>query len=570
MSIRTKFLTVSAAMLLIFALSNGIGALLDEESIHKFSNVITYDLPLTRAIADLDVATFEYELTIERLRRKGNLAAAEVAMVQPEVTELAARIRRACEQIRTSLNTAIADGRNDVEDRIAMSRIAGSMRFIERQMEPFLDQGQQVLAAFAAGNYDQAHDLAHGFVKFEDAFGPDLAAVRSEMLGLTDRAAQTIFANQHTDYTYNLALFVVAGVLGLGVSAVIASGVVGRLHQLLDGTKALQNGQRAILVPVTKRDEISQLTLAFNHMIEELHQREHIKDTFGKFIDPRIVPRLVGPDAESDQAERRIVTIFFSDIKAFSSISERLTAGALVHLLNGYFSVVADAIRAHGGVIDKYIGDGVMAFWAPPFTPGDEHAAAACRAALAQQAAIVALRPEIPNLTGLRRDTPDLVVRMGIATGEVVIGTIGSPTAKSYTVIGDTVNLASRLEGVNKLYGTHIILSEDTHRLAGPHLEVRELDVVTVVGKIEPVRIYDLMALAGELEPPRARLREAFEAGLAAYRTQCWSEAETHFHECLEIVPDDGPATLFLDRIAQMRANPLPADWDGVWRLETK
>ena len=282
------------------------------------------------------------------------------------------------------------------------------------------------------------------------------------------------------------------------------------------------------------------------------------------------MPWLVGPGADGDQAERRIVTIFFSDIKGFSSMSERLTAGAMVHLLNGYFSAVADAIRAHGGVIDKYIGDGVMAFWAPPFTPGDEHAAAACRAALAQQAAIAALRPELPHLTGLRRDTPDLVVRMGIATGEVVIGTIGSPTAKSYTVIGDTVNLASRLEGVNKLYGTHVILSEDTHRLTGSQLEVRELDLVAVVGKTEPVRIYELMALAGELEPSHVKLREVFEAGLAAYRAQCWNEAESHFRDCLEIASGDGPSTLFLERIAHLRTAPPPADWDGVWRLETK
>ena len=228
-------------------------------------------------VADLDVATFEYELAIERLRRKGDLSSAEVATAQSEIAELAARIRRAFEQIRTSLNTAIADGRNAVEDRIAMSRIAGSMRFIERQMEPFLDQGQQVLAAFAAGNYDQAHDLARGFVKFEDAFGPDLAAVRSEMIGLTDRAAQTVFANQHADYIYNFVLFIVAGVLGLGVSTVVASRVVSRLHQLIDGTRTLENGQTAVAVPVASRDEIGQLARAFNRMIAELHEREHIQ-----------------------------------------------------------------------------------------------------------------------------------------------------------------------------------------------------------------------------------------------------------------------------------------------------
>jgi adenylate cyclase len=570
MSIRTKFLAVSAAMLLIFALANGIGTVLDVETLHKFGNVIDYNLPLTREIANLDVTTFEYELAIERLRRKGGLTPDEVATAQLQVATLATRIRYEFRQIRSRLDTAIANTRNAVDDRIAMSRIAGIVRFLERQMEPFLDHGQHVLTALVAGNADQAHNLAGGFVKFEDAFGPDLAAVRSELLGLTDRAAKTVFANQHIDFVYSFALFAAAGVLGLGVSLVVASRVVGRLRQLIDGTKAIENGQTVVMAPMGTRDEIGQLARAFNRMIAELQERERIKDTFGKFIDPRIVPRLIGPEAKSDQAERRTVTIFFSDIRGFSSISERLTAGAMVTLLNAYFSAVGEVIRAHGGIIDKYVGDGVMAFWSPPFTPGDEHATAACRAALAQQAAIATLRSELPHLTGLRRDTPDLVVRMGIATGEVVLGTIGSPTAKSYTVIGDTVNLASRLEGVNKLYGTAIILSEDTRRLAGQQIEVRELDVVTVAGKIEPVRIYELMALSGELEPPRARLREAFEAGRAAYCARCWDEAEAHFHDCLEIAPADGPAILFLERLTHLVANPPPAGWDGVWRLSTK
>jgi adenylate cyclase len=570
MSIRTKFLTVAAVMLLIFALTNGLGALLDEKSLYHFDRVIHYHQPLTRLVADLDVATFEYELAIERLRRKGVISPAEMETAKPQITALAAGIRRYLEQSQTILTTAIADAHNEVDERIAMAHISAVLSFLARQIDPFLDQGEKVFSALAAGNSDQAHALARGFVQFEDTFGPDLAAVRTELLGLTDRAAQMIVVNQHADFVYNLALFVVASVLGLGVSVVITSSVVSRLRQLLDGTRALENGQTVTVLPVTTRDEIGQLARAFNHMIEELHERERIKDTFGKFIDPRIVLRLVGPEAETAQAERRIVTLFFSDIQGFSSISERLTAGAMVHLLNGYFSVVADAIRTHGGVIDKYMGDGVMAFWCPPFTPGDEHAAAACRAALAQQTAITALQLELPNLTGLRRDTPELVVRMGIATGEVVIGTIGSPTAKSYTVIGDVVNLASRLEGVNKLYGTRVILSEETQRLAGPHLEVRELDVVAVVGRMESVRIYELMGLAGEIEPLQVQLRETFEAGLSAYRTQCWSAAEVHFRECLEIVPGDGPATLFLARIAQLRANPRPMDWDGVWHLETK
>jgi adenylate cyclase len=181
-------------------------------------------------------------------------------------------------------------------------------------------------------------------------------------------------------------------------------------------------------------------------------------------------------------------------------------------------------IHEHRGVIDKYIGDAVMAFWTPPFSSGDDHASDACLAALAQQEAIVALRAQLPEITGMRRNPPKLMIRMGLATGEAVVGTIGSEAARSYTVIGDTVNLASRLEGINKLYGTSIILSEDTYRLAQQAIEARELDLITVAGKTEPVRIYEAIARVGELSPELSKLRDQFACGLAltANRIGIW------------------------------------------------
>ena len=303
-------------------------------------------------------------------------------------------------------------------------------------------------------------------------------------------------------------------------------------------------------------------------MVDELRTRERIKDTFGKFVDPRIVTRLIGSGA--DQAERRTLTIFFSDIKDFSVISEQLTAGTVVNLLNSYFGAVADVIHAHRGFIDKYIGDAVMAFWISPFSAGDDHASDACLAALAQQEALTLLRAQLPEITGMRRNPPKLAIRMGIATGEAVVGTIGSDSARSYTVIGDTVNLASRLEAVNKVYGSSIILSEETFRLAQNMIEARELDVITVAGKTEPVRIFEAMGRVGELSPALNELRDTFANGLAAYRAKDWDEAQRCFESCLLNDEQDGPSRLFVDRVSQLRGNPPPADWDGVWHFDTK
>jgi hypothetical protein len=205
-----------------------------------------------------------------------------------------------------------------------------------------------------------------------------------------------------------------------------------------------------------------------------------------------------------------------------------------------------------------------MAFWVPPFSAGDDHARDACAAALAQQEAIVALQTRLPEITGMRRNAPELVVRMGIATGEAVVGTIGSELARPYTVIGDSVNLASRLEGVNKIYGTLVIISEETYRLAQQDIEAREVDVITVAGKMEPVRIYELMSAAGRLETSRLEMRKTFAEGLGAYRQQDWDAAQAHFEACMRITPDDGPARVFLERISILRSSPPGADWDGV------
>jgi adenylate cyclase len=569
MNIRTKFFALAGILLLLFGAVVGLLTLLQDTTAHKLADIVYHYQPLRRTLADLDVDTFEYELRIYRLLLRPEVSRVELQTETANIEQVGARIRKNFDALRPGLEAAVAHNHDNPNDLYVLSTMQGALPFIDRQVQPFLVLGRQVIDALLAARLDEAHTLALGFVRYNEAFGPDLGQLRQHLAILTEKAATGIYQEQNLDIWLSFTLFLLATVIGLCISGIGSSQVVNALRRLVARMKAVEEGQVDIIVPAITRDEVGQLASAFNRMIEELRERERIKETFGKFVDPRIVTNLISSTA-TEQAERKILTVFFSDIKGFSSISEQLTAASLVNLLNAYFTAIADEIRRYNGIIDKYIGDSVMAFWCAPFSAGDEHALDSCKAALAQVQAMAEVKRRLPEIIGLRRDTPELVVRMGIATGEAVVGTIGSPSARSYTAIGDTVNLASRLEGVNKVYDTSIILAEDTYRLVRHAIEGRELDVVTVVGKSEPIRIYELLAEAGGLDITGVELRDTFAQGLDAYRQQNWETATAQFEICRRLAPDDGPSRVYLERIAHLRCNPPPPDWDGVWRLAEK
>jgi adenylate cyclase len=491
MTIRKKIFLLAGILLALFGAVVGVLAIVQKLDSDQISNIAEYELPLARLVAELDVDTDRYELGILRALRLDPLNPPELAAAIAAKKQVGDELRADANAATALIAKAIHDTGYRAAERVELARIEGSFKYLTRGLEGFLATGEQVMADLVDGRHEDARTASLGFTKYAQAFGPDLSEVRLNLAGLTDRATRDVLARQRLNTYLSFGLFLLACGIGLGVSAVGSARVIGGLRQLVVRTRAIEAGTVSEPLSILTRDEVGELALSFNRMVEELRTRERIKDTFGKFVDPRIVTRLIGSGAE--QAERRTLTVFFSDIKGFSGISEQLTASAVVNLLNSYFGTVAEVIHAHRGFIDKYIGDAVMAFWVSPFSAGDDHASDACLAALAQQEAITLLRAQLSEITGMRRDPPELAIRMGIATGEAVVGTIGSDSSRSYTVIGDTVNLASRLESINKIYSTSLILSEETYRMAQQIIEARELDLITVAGKTEPVRIYEAM-----------------------------------------------------------------------------
>jgi adenylate cyclase len=397
-----------------------------------------------------------------------------------------------------------------------------------------------------------------------------IRAVTQSLHEGTRQSAQLVHALERKTRWLSWLVTLVACTLGLLFAGLITRSLVRPVRELLGLTKSIQMGNLDVRIEIRTADEIGQLADSFNHMVGELRKTEEIKRLFGTFVDPRVVQRLlVDPKQFVDGGERQMMSVFFSDIEGFTTVAEDFTPTATVHLLNRYFSLVAESIRTQQGIIDKYIGDSVMAFWGPPFCKGEEQATRACAAALAQQVQIIAFRSQLPEIVG-RRVAPRINVRMAIATGDVIVGSIGSDDARGYTVIGDTVNLASRLEGANKRYGTQILIDGETRRRAGEAIEAREIDTVRVAGKVESTHIYELIGHKGHIPPRIVELRNRYEHGLAQFRKRAFAEAAEAFEGCLAIDPADGPSRVFVERIRSLDGQTLPEQWDGVFTFLEK
>jgi class 3 adenylate cyclase len=390
------------------------------------------------------------------------------------------------------------------------------------------------------------------------------------MLSLLRKDANMTVEKQHQVMLISVALTVLAAILGLVFAALVSAGVTRPVRRLLEGAKAVEAGNLEGTLVATSRDEIGHLTIAFNQMVEQLRLKERLRETFGKYVDPRVVEGLIEGPALAAEGQRRVMTVLFCDVKGFTSTSEGMTPQGLVKVMNRYFSTMSAPIRQHQGVIDKYIGDAIMAYWGPPFADEAAQARLASLAALQMLQLVPQLRAELPELLGVRTLPNTFDIRIGIATGEVLVGSIGSELMMSYTVMGDTVNLASRLEGANKEYGGRILVSEATVAGASGAIEAREIDRVVTLGQTQPQAVFEIMGRKGELTAAQLELRAHFSEGLAAYRAQRWEEARRAFEAALLASPDDGPSMTFITRIDRLMAAPPGDGWDGSWHLERK
>lgn len=353
--------------------------------------------------------------------------------------------------------------------------------------------------------------------------------------------------------SFLLVLLITAAAIGL--AAVVAGRFTAPLTALATDMKRVERFELDGAPTVASRvREILEIHGAYERMKTGIR-------SFRKFVPEDLVRDLLECGQEARLGgERRALTVYFSDIADFSSEAERLSPEDLVEHLSRYFTRMSETIRAHDGTIDKYIGDAVMAFWGAPGALTN-HAEPAARAALANMRS----GGDAADSAG----APRFATRIGLNTGEVIVGNMGSPQRLNYTVIGDAVNLASRLEGLNKQYGTRIIVSEATRSALGAEFVTRKLDLVTVKGKERPVAIHELVETADRITADDRVFLERWDRALGLYESRDWSRALEAFTSCAE-ARDDLASRLYRDRCRRFLEEPPAADWDGVYRWKTK
>ena len=303
---------------------------------------------------------------------------------------------------------------------------------------------------------------------------------------------------------------------------------------------------------------------SYKYFFEE-GQKRFIREAFSKYLAPEVVDQLISsPNRLVLGGERREITAFFSDVQGFTSISEKMAPEELVELLNEFLTEITDIIMKHKGGVDKFEGDAVIAFFGAP-NELKNHPEAACLACIDIQARMEELRQQ-----WRQRGKPELKVRIGLFSGPAVVGNMGSRNRMDYTMMGDTVNTAARLEGVNKKYGTYTMIGDATYQAAAASIAVRKLDAVKVIGKGKPIVIYEVLGRIGQVPSILAQTVEFYGQGLEEYTRRNWTEAMAFFRKALELMPEDGPSLAMMKRCQAYMENPPGEDWDGSFIMDTK
>ncbi|MDV3351877.1 adenylate/guanylate cyclase domain-containing protein [Leptothoe sp. ISB3NOV94-8A] len=554
LSIGTKIFGIASSMLGLLLGVAYLNHVRIRQVNYELIDIAYYLAPLTEDIANINVHVLEEEIHFERMVRYYTISNNKIdgigsAKVNAEEEAFKERGERVKQDIAIAIALAdkAAQAAHTPEDILEIARIRPLLEVLASEHQNLHHYSLDIIDRLKASDQEAATLLIDQITDFKDDFDRRIQDILFELTAFIEQSAKHAQATEQRTLNLSFWLTGLASGIGLLFSAWVTAGLVRPVRRLVNNTEKIEQGNLNVEVPVYSSDEIGQLTESFNHMVSKIREKEQLKATFGQYVDPRIVETLLGQPNPTEGSQRQMMTLFFSDMANFSRISELLTPTGLVTLINRYFTLASAPIKEHHGVINQFVGDAVSAFWAPPFVDPADHAKLACYAALEQFDQLTKLRRSLPDLLGIRKGLPEINIRIGLASGEALAGNIGSEQSKSYTVIGPVTQLAEKLETLNKVYGTRILMTAKTRELAGNTIEVREIDRIAFAG--EPESIYELLGIAGSTDHKLILLRDCFQTALEVYRNMSGEEAISRFQACLDIVPDDGPSTYYLNLI---------------------
>ncbi|MEK9679915.1 MAG: adenylate/guanylate cyclase domain-containing protein [Rhodospirillaceae bacterium] len=562
LTIGKKIFSITAVILILMIAAAAFSQRMIAEISDDLDRIAAHHMPISESAGNIAVNVLTQGLILQRL-----------FTLEEETEEHLARAateRQRFDRLRIEIEKEFERVIKALERDQLLRRFEQTLKAIRGDYDTFGELAPLLADALAARDRDTFQALLPELNTIQVRTDANIETLyrhlEKSVQELTEKADQ----NEKLLLRINTILTACAALLGLLFGSLVTRGLVLSVRNLVDGTKAVEMGDLDTQVEPRSKDEVGYLTGNFNHMVGELRLKERIKDTFGKYMDPRIVSNLLDtPEIADPGGGRREMTVMFIDLKGFTSISEVLSPDDLVALINRFFNHMSLAISKYNGVVDKFMGDAVMAYWGPPFTNNVEHASLACQAAIEALRRLEDFHRDVLREIGEQAENLDIDLRIGISSGEMIVGTVGSDVSKNFSVIGDPVNLGARLEGANKDYGTRILVSDST-RQAAMGLVFREVDLLREKGKVLPVRVYEVLGHSVDAPAEMTDLASRFETGLKHYRTREWDRAETAFNAALAHRADDGPAKVFLERIRHFKETPPDVGWDGVWTLESK
>ncbi len=428
------------------------------------------------------------------------------------------------------------------------------LRAFTAQLAVALENAQLFDAMLAMKNYNESilRSSSNGIITLDS--DRRIVTVNEAAASLLKRPATALIGHKGRDVLDDWVLASVAKVATSGASDIA-----------LDADLKVADGTASVNLTCVPLLDAAGKNIGSMLILDDISGEKRMRSTMSRYMSKEVADQLIDAGEAMLGGREQRLTVLFSDIRGFTTLSEAAGARETVSMLNEYFAEMVEVLFSHRGILDKYIGDAIMALFGAPFTTPED----ADNAVRAANQMIVTLR----QLNALRASFGKQPIRIGVGlnTGDGIVGSIGSPKRMEYTVIGDTVNLASRIEGACKTYGVSVILTEFTLAQLKHPARVRRLDLIRVKGKTQPVAIFEgLDHHDAETFPALDRAFPVWEQGIDAYTARRWAEAATAFGEVLALHPGDTPSQLYLQRCAHLRAEPPPDDWDGVWTMTHK